>query len=222
MTDSNTAPLMDSSIKRMTEAAKHYAEEWAPEWGLRGLTEDTILGYRLGSVHDPIPEHARYDGWLSIPYPGYNLMTGEWECRGMRFRCPEDHDHKAVHGSGKYGSVSGQRTHIFNVPVLSQGYSVVSIVEGEVDSIVLNQCGIPAVGIPGANNWKHFYARLFDGCDRVVLWGDPDKAGREFNSDVMKNLPQAVPAGLSIGDVNETYLQGGEEAIKDIYEKALK
>jgi DNA primase len=90
------------------------------------------------------------------------------------------------------------------------------VAEGELDALVLVQCGLSAVGLPGATAWQPRHTEMLSGCGRLHTWGDPDKAGRELNDTVCKQIRQAQPARLTIGDVTETYLTAGADAIHEL------
>jgi hypothetical protein len=62
------------------------------------------------------------------------------------------------------------------------------LVEGESDAQTLWFYGIPALGIPGATNWKTEFSHYLDGYS-VYIWQEPDDAGNKFVSSICKNLP---------------------------------
>ena len=93
--------------------------------------------------------------------------------------------------------------------------AIISITEGEFDSIILNQAGIPAVSLPGATSWQSYYGRVFAGFSKIWLFGDPDEAGRQFNSTIQQSMRQARPVRLQ-ADVNDTFLAEGEGYLKEL------
>ena len=167
----------------------------------RGIDQDAANGYRLGLVTDPDPAHQAYAGRLSIPFI---TPTGVVY---MRFRCLEDHkceDH------GKYQGVSGDSTHLYNVSALHVAGDTIVVTEGELDALISTEAGVPAVGVPGATNWKPFYYRLFDDYERVILVGDGDTAGREFVATLARNLGNSIRRPMPEGyDVNSYVLEHG-------------
>ncbi len=127
----------------------------------------------------------------------------------MRFRCLEDHN-CGDHSHGKYQGVSGDSTHLYNVSSLHLSGDTIAITEGELDALVSTQAGMPAVGVPGATNWKPFYYRLFDDYERVIVVGDGDTAGREFVATLARNLPNSIRRPMPEGyDVNSYVLEHG-------------
>ena len=177
----------------------------------RGIGPDAASGYRLGLVVDPDPAHHQYEGRLSIPFI---TPTGVVY---MRFRCLEDHDCSEF-GHGKYQGPSGDNTHLYNVSSLHVAGDTVAITEGELDALISTEAGMPAVGVPGATNWKPFYYRLFDDYERVIIVGDGDKAGREFVATLARNLPNSIRRPMPEGyDVNSYVLEHGvDEYLADI------
>ena len=170
----------------------------------RGIDQDAATGFRLGLVVDPDPAHGRYAGRLSIPFI---TPTGVVY---MRFRCLEDHK---CDNHGKYEGVSGENTHLYNVGALHSAGDTVVVTEGELDALISTTAGMPAVGVPGATNWKPFYYRLFDDYERVILVGDGDTAGREFVATLARNLSNSIRRPMPEGyDVNSFVLEQGVDA----------
>lgn len=168
----------------------------------RGIDRDAATGFRLGLVTDPDPAHQRYMGRLSIPFI---TPTGVVY---MRFRCLEDHPKCDDHG--KYEGIAGDSTHLYNVSALHVAGDTIVVTEGELDALISTEAGVPAVGVPGATNWKPFYYRLFDDYERVILVGDGDSAGREFVATLARNLGNSIRRPMPEGyDVNSYVLEHG-------------
>lgn len=156
---------------------------------------------------NPDPAHEQYEGRLSIPF---NTPTGVVY---MRFRCLEDHNCKESKDHGKYEGAAGLSTHLYNVNALHDPTPVVAICEGELDALVATASGLPAVGVPGINNWKPFYYRLFDDYERVIVIGDGDSAGRGFATQLSSNIVGAIPRPMPRDeDVSSFVTQYGPEA----------
>lgn len=173
----------------------------------RGIDKAGVRGFRLGLVVDPDPAHDRYLGRLAIPFiTPAGVVT-------MRFRCLEDHDCDE-HFHGKYESIAGDTTHLYNVQALHDTDAEVGVCEGELDAIVATLSGLPSVGVPGVNNWKPFYYRLFDDYERVLLLGDGDPSGRDFVATLARNLQNGVRRPLPTGhDVTSYRMEHGPEAL---------
>jgi hypothetical protein len=86
----------------------------------------------------------------------------------------------AMSGPDKFRWKAGDKTCLYGQwrrrLALDAGY--VCLVEGESDCHTLWFHDIPAVGIPGANNWNEARdASYFDGIDRVYIVIEPDRGG---------------------------------------------
>lgn len=176
----------------------------------RGIDLEVARRARLGVVSEPEPGHGSGRGRLSIPY-----LTKSGPV-AIKFRCTEPHDCREVEGHQKYAAPAGQTARLYNVPDLFADSDVIALTEGELDALVLSgQCGIPAVGIPGVSNWKNkrHYPRMFSGYSRVLVYGDPDDAGKELARRICDSLSQAVAVDLP-ADVNETYLRHGKDFLR--------
>lgn len=208
-------PLSDSQREALREAVTSYQSALtavaAKHLLGRGVTQATAASFRLGSVVEPMPGHARFVGFLAIPY-----LDKDGEPVSLRFRCIEDHDHRA-YGHGKYLSITDEPARVFNVRAIHEAVrsidGVIHLTEGEFDAIILNQIGLPAVAIPGASGFQPHHRRMLAGFNRVWCWGDPDEAGAEFTNKVTRMMRAAKGVRLTVGDVSETYCQGGAEAL---------
>lgn len=148
---------------------------------------------------------------LAIPYLG---RAGQ--PLTLRFRCLEEHDHRA-HFHGKYNSIKDDPPRMYGVDSVHAAGDTIDVTEGELDRIVLRKIGLHAVAIPGAALWLGRHRRMLAGFNRVRVWGDPDDAGSEFTAKVCRSLPRSARGlRLRVGDVTETYMQGGAEALIDL------
>ena len=202
--------------KSLSEAAERYsqainADALAYLEG-RGISEAVAAKYRLGTITDPIEGHQMYEGWISIPY-----FTALDICVGFKFRRLDD-------GKPKYGAPIGQKAHLYNVPAVMEDANRIVICEGEFDTIIMNEAGIPAVGVPGVAAWKPFYSKLFTGFDVVYIVGDNDERedkdtnpGQEFSrrvaSEVLNSQIIILPPGQ---DITEFYLTNGADALRGL------
>lgn len=153
-----------------------------------------------------------YRGMMAVPYlrPSWD---GELFVASIRFRCLEDHEHQ---GHGKYNTEAGDRPRMYNTQALLESNDIIAICEGEIDAITAELCGIPAVGVPGAQLWKNHFRDPFLGYETVYILADGDDAGRAFASTVKKDLPNAkhipMPPGM---DVNSVVVQQGAKALTE-------
>ena len=178
---------------------------------------------RIGAVPDsPAPSLRHYAGRLVIPSlgPADNAYD-------VAFRCIRDHgfsasgeplDCKAAE-CPKYLFLPGVDKRLYNLRALARAGGVIDITEGQLDAATLEACGLYAVGVPGAHSWHRHHRRLFQGFDRVRVWGDGDAAGREFAKHVAEALPGADVMMVEWGqDINSMYVSEGREAILAIAE----
>ena len=67
----------------------------------------------------------------------------------------------------------------------------VVLCEGESDTLSLWKHGLPALGIPGATNWKPEFAEYVTG-RKLYVWQEPDEGGEKFVDDIVTDLPDAL------------------------------
>ncbi len=212
-------PLPTSEVNHLTAATMTYMDhlgEVLPWLSARGINEVAANTFHLGYVAEPIPGHEMYQGMLAIPYRG-TLPEGQafHPTLSLRFRCVRPHDGACKdHGHPKYMTMKGDAARMFNVPALSEAGDEIHVAEGELDAIVLNQLGFPAVAMPGATQWSRRHAINLRGFDRVFIWGDPDEAGREMVAAIRRSVKHAIPVYLSHGDVTESYLKDAMSPIE--------
>lgn len=146
-------------------------------------SQAALSRFQIGYVDDPLPGHEWYRGWLAIPYlrfaPGREdeEMRG-WSVAGMKFRCLENHVGSCGENNhDKYRGHTGAGTHIFNTLDLQSSDDEITICEGEIDAITAHLCGIPAIGVPGVQNWKDHYFRLLKGYKKIWMFADGDSYG---------------------------------------------
>jgi len=107
------------------------------------------------------------------------------------------------------------------------GYVV--LVEGESDTQTLLYNGIPALGIPGANNWKDEWAEHFEGVEKIYVVVEPDEAGGKLR-DTLGKSPVADRLHIvtldGFKDVSEyflrTYPTDQEETFKERFTEDLE
>lgn len=170
----------------------------------RGVTGVVAQRYRLGYVASPVIGDEDYVGRLSIPYI---TPTGVVD---INFR--------SLNGKGpKYMRRPGSGSRPYNVVALHEDSDMIVICEGEFDTITMHGlCGVPAVGIPGANAWKDHYRIMFEDYRRVFVVCDGDQPGRDFGKHVVRELNNAVAIHLPDGaDVNSFYLDNGADSVKE-------
>lgn len=187
----------------------------------RGLAQHAPT-FRLGVVRRPLVGHESYAGRLAIPY-----LTPAGVVN-LRFRCIKQHDCKTAviwtdekgkaHHCVKYLSMEGMESNLYNVLDLKKESPFIGVTEGELDAQTLSICGIPAVGVPGVENWEEWFGRCLADFDVVYSFADGDAAGRKFSKFLAKEAkarPVKVPKGK---DVNKIYVEGGPDAVRALIE----
>lgn len=221
MTERDTLrPLSDSQRETLEEATAAY--ESAVTAGAarflldRGISEAVAATFRLGVVgDDPHPGHDRYKGFLAIPY-----LDQHGRPLSIRFRCLQEHDHRDF-GHGKYMSMTDEPSRVYNIAAIHNADDTIHVTEGELDALILTMLGFPAIAIPGASGWQRHHRRMLAGFNRIWVWGDPDDAGSDFNNRVVRAMKNAKAVRLRDGDVNETYLAGGVDALHALIESEV-
>lgn len=196
----------------LAQAASQYQSDLAADTAAqeyltnRGFGPQVAATSHLGVVRSPLVGHERYAGRLAIPY-----LTPAGPVN-FRFRCLQQHSCSEA-GHGKYVGLEGLETNLFNVMDLRKAGDVICVTEGELDCITLSMCGLPAVGVPGANSWKKHFSRCLDDFATVYVFGDPDDAGKGLNKKLINDV-RARPVRMPKGeDVNSLYLKGGADAL---------
>jgi twinkle protein len=200
------ARLSKSQRELLAKATQSYEanlNEALPYLKSRGITEETARIFRLGFVASPETGHELYLGKLSIPYITPSGVVD------IRFRSLSNDT------GPKYLSRPGATTHIYNITALNKDSGMLVVCEGEIDTIIASQVGFTAVGLPGANNWKHYYSRVLDGWDKIMLFCDGDNAGREMAKNISRELDNVFPVFMPDNqDVNDVFLTEGADGLR--------
>ena len=205
--------MLSRAVERY-QSAIFLADEWLEGRGIGESARDT---FRLGVVASPEPGHEHYEGWLCIPY-----LDRLGRVLKVRFRCIEDHGEGVKCRDlkhGKYQDLPHETARTFNTKAIFDADMDIHVTEGELDAVILEQAGLPAIALPGANQWQPHHRRMLAGFEHIYVWGDPDSAGAEFTSSILSSMRQAQPVHLTVGDVNETYIRGGEDALYELLEE---
>jgi hypothetical protein len=88
----------------------------------------------------------------------------------------------AVGGDDKFRWEKGSTTTLYGLHKLEEaekaGY--VLVVEGESDCHTAWYRGLPAVGVPGVDNWKDKWAEHLNGISKLFVVVEPDEAGKKL------------------------------------------
>jgi len=206
-----TEPQLKSLKERALEYASAINDQTLEYLSERGISESIAANKWLGTVVGNHPGHEMHQGWLSIPY-----IVASGYAVGFKFRRLDD-------GQPKYGSPTGQKSHLYNVVDINKPSQIIALCEGELDTIVLSEiCDVPAVGCPGVSSWKKHYGKLFSGFEKVLIVGDIDvkedgsNPGQDFARRVAQEVSHSqvvlLPAGM---DVNSYYLAEGPDKVRE-------
>lgn len=161
-------------------------------WHSRGLTDATVDRFMLGW------DGRRY----TIPHL-YRLIP--FGCKRRKSEIDDKIEER-------YVCISGSRSGIFNADIL-QSVEMVVICEGEIDAMLLEQWGFPAVtSTAGAATWKPDWVNLFSSVRKIFILYDNDKAGLDGALHVQSTLRRAkivrYPEGVKdCGELFDKYLQ---------------
>lgn len=200
--------MLSADAKQSLEAAtaqyQAQLEVVGPYLAARGISRNAAHTFRLGYAGQPMIGHEQYAGRLAIPYLTPSGVSD------LRFRSISDD------GSPKYLSRPGAETHLYNVLAFSDDSDFIVVCEGELDTIITaGECGLPAVGVPGANGWRAWYARAFADYRRVIVLCDGDQPGRDLGKRIAQQIDVATVVSMPDGmDVNEVFLSEGSDGIR--------
>lgn len=199
------APLSRHALEVNTAAGHMYhdalpgspAEEYLASRGLLDGASQFLLGW----IEKPHPVHEdRFVHMLSIPYVTPRGIVG------FKMRHIDG-------GDRRYDSPAGQKHHIFNTPAILDAVKEVLIVEGELDAVAATVAlgGRQVCAVPGANSWRHWWRRCFDGIESVKVVTDNDdkdnNPGQELARRICEDIPHAMRVSLPLGHDVNSYIQ---------------
>src|SRR5215204_689568 len=140
---------------------------------IKKLPEDFLRGLGLRDVSYLDKPAVR------IPYPDEDGQEV-----AVRFRT-------SLEGTEKFRWRSGDKPLPYGLRLLEEarkaGYVV--LVEGESDCHALWCHEIPALGIPGASNWRDEWATYLDGIEKVYVVIEPDQGGDTLREKLIRCAP---------------------------------
>lgn len=151
-----------------------------------------------------------YKNKLAIPYITPSGVVD------IRFR--------SMHGEDpKYMGLPGAKTTMFNAQAVLTASSYICVTEGEIDCITVStKTAHPAVGIPGANNWKPYYSKILDDFETVIVLADGDAPGMEFGKKISRELGNVNIIQMPEGhDVNSIVIQEGIQFLDERIRKCI-
>ncbi len=136
--------------------------------GAKGLTVEFLQQQGL--------RDQKYQGLpaVRIPYKGVDGAEA-----AVRFRIALE---KSEEDDNRFRWRTGSKAQLYGLWKLERirktGYAV--LVEGESDAQTLWYHGIPALGVPGASNWKPEWSGHLEGLEKIYAVVEPDKGGETF------------------------------------------
>lgn len=172
----------------------------------RKISQKTIKRFGLKS----------YQGNIAFPY----IKDGQ--VIGVKYRQP-----KKIKEGPKYLSIKGSEFTFFNMQNVTQWDELI-ICEGEIDCMVLVQCGYEAVSVgTGANALDSLFAKEKEylKCFKsIIVVSDNDEPGKKMEQAFVKELGTKVKLVdkklFTEKDVNEEYYKHGQAKITEIIESA--
>jgi len=85
-------------------------------------------------------------------------------------------------GHDKFRWEKGSSTILYGLHKLEEAYDAgyVLLVEGESDTHTAWYRGLPAIGVPGVDNWKGEWAEHLNGIPKIFVVVEPDEAGKKL------------------------------------------
>ncbi len=194
----------------------------------RGLTLDDFARAKRLDVEHLARHYVTQTEWHSIPAVAFVYRDADGDYWTKRYRIALTGDRFRWENGTKanwllYGAwflPEWRDKHVRNI----------LLVEGETDCLTLWQAGIPAIGVPGAENLSERSAKLLDGFN-VVLWAEPDSGGgrileraRELFGDRLRVI--TPPDGVK--DPSELWLRivsqhaSKDDVLREFREKILE
>jgi hypothetical protein len=85
-------------------------------------------------------------------------------------------------GDDKFRWERGSKTALYGLHKLEEAHDAgyVLLVEGESDCHTAWYRGLPAVGVPGVDNWRNEWAEHLNGISKIFVVVEPDEAGKKL------------------------------------------
>lgn len=207
-------PLTPETMHLLRESTRLYHEQLLEPEGSealdyltedRGLSWATIERLQFGFVLEPaVQEHSRFAGQVVMPN-----IAASGDPVGLKFRYlgtpPE--------GKKRFDQPKGQEARLYNLQALNDASHVIYLTEGEADTASLIEVGLPAIAVPGANNWQSRKKHIVDGL-QAVLMRDNDDAGQQLADDINRDVEDLIVRTCApYKDCNEMLVKAGGEAL---------
>lgn len=181
-------------LQKISDGARKWFEEE------RGLTNYTLLKFKIGEGKEWIPYHGREVHAIHFPYlRDGKLVNIKYRSRDKQFKM-----------------ISKAELILFNIDSLEKEKTAI-LVEGEIDAMTVDQCKLHnVVSVPnGASRGSMNLEYLDNSYEKIkhiekwIIAVDDDEAGRALSAELIKRFGPdrcftiAYPAGYK--DLNEVY-----------------
>lgn len=207
--DVKATTMQKSRTTFMDEARKviDITQECIEYIKLRGITEDTIKTFKLGT----------YKGSIAFPYYKNDTIVG------YKTRKPIKNP-----GKPKMLSIKGSKPYLYNIQNIKPEGELV-ICEGEFDCMVIHQVGysnVVSVGA-GANSLSALIEQATEYLEKftsLIIVSDNDDSGHNMDKlflEKFKSKVKLIDKSLyDRNDINEEYVVNGESKVREIVESA--
>lgn len=196
----------------------------------RGLSADTIGKYRLGFMGRGYLDAMKKRGFSLADLREAGLVAEDGNALTMSNRVIipyfDGDDVVTIRGKQIGGNVLNARgvsLTLFGVNNV-RGKEEAFICEGEMDTMLADQLGYAACGVPGADTFQKVWASSLAEAKRVIVLLDSDDAGDNGAAKIIEELGSRavrvrlpVPEGEKSTDLTEYLLRDGQQ-LKDLQE----
>ncbi len=198
------------TYKKPEVETQNLTREIIEYFSTRGISEKTLIKNKVTSKDGNIVFNYYQDGELTfvkykIPRKP-RVVNGKKEMKSWR-----EADTKPI---------------LYGMDECDSKYPLI-IIEGEPDKLVLDECGVKnATSIPSGTNdfsWIEECWDFLEKFDEIIIWADNDKAGKEFQQEVISRLEdwKLKIVKCEEKDANIVLFKHGKKKVKDYIEKAV-
>lgn len=216
---SHSTDFYQNNLTKAPEVYQYLRED-------RGLTLETIKKFRLGWANGGLSTHLIKEGFSVEQIAQTGLINPDGtDALRSRIAIPylEMGSVSLIRGRAwgtsraKYLQPAGMTVGLFNQGAVRNATKVL-VCEGEFDTMIADQLGFNAVGVPGVSSWKPAWTEALDTAKRVYVVFDNDKAGRDGAQKTagaigdkarIVDLPASLPGEPGI-DINRWYVHYGK------------
>lgn len=202
----------------------------------RGLTDETINKHRLGYASGGLKEHLLAKKFTEDQLHKAAIIGGKGgDILTNHIVIPYFVAGNAITFRGralspdaptKYVTLKGHKAYLYNSDTVWEKKNELAITEGEFDAIMLQQLGIPAVGVPGASSWQDNWDTYVEPAmvSRLYVCMDNDDVGKKSASKLAARFngrAKVIELPILNGDINEWILKGGTlEQFRELTKKS--